>query len=108
MPELQEYMQNWTMAMLASPFRPDFSAEYGDLMFVNAEIELKTFSPEIISDLQQENDLTRKYEDLLASAQIPFEDGVYTLSQMTPFKTDADDARRLAAWQAEGKWYKDN
>jgi len=108
LPELQEYTQAWTMAMLASPFRPDFAAEYGDLMFVNAEIELKTFSPEIIPELQQENDLAQEYEKLLASAQVPFEGGVYTLSQMTPFKTDPDDARRLAAWKAEGQWYKDN
>ncbi len=108
MPQLQEYMQAWTAAMLASPFRKDFEAEYGDLMFINAEIQLKTFSPEIIPQLQQENDLTTEYEKLLASAQIPFEGKTYTLSQLTPFKTDADDARRLAAWKAEGQWYKDN
>ena len=107
-PVLQEYIQAWTMAMLNSPYRADFAKEYGDLMFVNAEMELKTFSPEIIPELQRENDLTQEYEKLLASAQIPFEGGVYTLSQMTPFKTDADDARRLAAWKAEGQWYKDN
>lgn len=108
MPELNEYFQNWTLAMLQSPFRADFAAEYGDLMFINAEIELKTFSPEIIPELQQENDLTQEYEKLLASAQIPFEGGIYTLSQLTPFKNDADDTRRLAAWKAEGQWYKDN
>ncbi len=107
-PELQEYEQAWTMAMLESPFRKEFEAEYGDLMFVNAEMQLKTFSPEIIPDLQKENDLTQEYEKLLASAQIPFEGKTYTLSQLTPFKTDADDARRLAAWKAEGAWYKEN
>ena len=107
-PELQEYEQAWTMAMLNSPYRADFSREYGDLMFVNAELYLKTFSPEIIPMLQQENDLTQEYEKLLASAQIPFEGKVYTLSQLTPFKNDPDDERRLAAWQAEGQWYKDN
>ena len=107
-PELEEYNQNWTAAMLASPFRAEFAAEYGELMFVNAEIALKTFSPEIIPELQQENELAQGYEKLLASAQIPFEDGVYTLSQLTPFKSDSDDARRLAAWKAEGQWYKDN
>ena len=107
-PQLQEYMQAWTAAMLASPFRKDFEAEYGDLLFVNAEIQLKTFSPEIIPQLQQENDLTTEYEKLLASAQIPFEGKTYTLSQLTPFKTDADDERRLAAWKAEGQWYKDH
>ena len=108
LPELQEYEQAWTQAMLDSPYRTDFSAEYGDLMFVNAEIALKTFSPEIIPQLQQENELTQEYEKLLASAQIPFEGKVYTLSQLTPFKNDPDDGRRLAAWKAEGQWYKDN
>ena len=107
-PQLEEDLQQWTMAMLTSPFRKDFTAEYGDLMFVNAEIQLKTFSPEIMDDIQQENDLTQEYEKLLASAQIPFEGKNHTISQMSPFKTDSDDTRRLAAWKAEGQWYKDN
>ena len=106
-PELQEYMQAFTAAMLESPYRADFAAEYGDLMFVNAEIELKTFSPEIIPELQQENELTQEYDKLIASAEIPFEGGVYTLSQLTPFKRDPDDERRLAAWKAEGQWFKE-
>ena len=108
LPELRVYFQGWTMALLASPYRADFEREYGDIMFINAELELKSFSPEIISELQAENELNTEYEKLLASAKIPFEDGVYTISQMTPFKTDADDSRRLAAWKAEGQWYKDN
>ena len=107
-PEVQEYEQAWTMAMLKSPFRAEFAKEFCEVMFTNAEIELKTFSPEIIPELQKENDLTQEYEKLLASAQIPFEGGIYTLSQLTPFKSDPDDQRRLAAWQAEGRWYKEN
>ncbi len=107
-PKLEEYRQKWTAAMLASPFRKDFADKYGDLMFVNAEIALKTFSPEIIDELQQENQLANEYEKLLASAQVAFEGKTYTLSQLTPFKSDPDDARRLAAWKAEGQWYKDN
>ena len=107
-PILQEYAQNWMAAMLASPFRPQFAEEYGELMFINGDMALKTFKPEIIPLLQAENDEADAYEKLLSSAQIPFEGSVYTLSQLTPFKTDADDARRLAAWKAEGQWYKDN
>ncbi|HIT02441.1 MAG TPA: M3 family oligoendopeptidase [Candidatus Enterenecus merdae] len=107
-PELQPYQQDWTRVMLDFPFRQDFAREYGDLMFVNAEIQLKTFAPPLIPLLQEENELTQAYEKLLASAQIPFEGGVYTLSQLTPFKNDPDDARRLAAWKAEGRWYKDH
>ncbi len=84
-PELAEYAQLWTKAMLESPYRAEFTEEYGDLMFINAEIDLKSFSPEIIPELQKENDLTQEYEKLLASAQIPFEGKNYTLSQLTPF-----------------------
>ena len=108
MPELQVYLQNWTNAMLSSPFRKDFEAEFGSLYFINGELDLKSFDEKIVPDLQEENRLTNEYEKLLASAQIPFNGGVYTLSQLTPFKTDADDALRLAAWKAEGQWYKDN
>ena len=107
-PELQEYFQQWNDAMLDGPFRADFSKEYGDLMFVNGEIRRKSFSPAIIPEMKKENDLTTEYEKLLASAQIPFEGKTYTLSQLTPFKTGADDALRLAAWKAEGKWYKEH
>ena len=107
-PELEEYAQEWTAAMLDSRFRPDFEAEFGDLMFVNAEIDLKTFSPEIIPELQEENDLTQEYEKLLASAQIPFDGKTYTISQIQPLKSCADDEKRLAAWKAEGGWYKEN
>lgn len=107
-PQIQEYSQEWTKALLASPFRKEFEEKYGSILFTNAELALKTFSPSIIPELQQENELVTAYEKLLASAQIPFEGGVYTISQMTPFKNDPDDARRLAAWKAEGQWYKDN
>ena len=107
-PELEEYEDAWKGALLESPFRKDFEAEFGDLMFVNAEIARKAFSPEIIPESQQENDLSQAYSKLIASAQIPFEGGVYTISQLSPFKNDPDDARRLAAWKAEGAWYKEH
>ena len=107
-PQIQEFNQEWTKALLDSPFKDNFAKKYGNIMFLNAEIDLKTFSPEIIPMMQEENELTTAYEKLLASAQIPFEGKIYTISQMSPFKNDKDDARRLAAWKAEGQWYKDN
>ena len=107
-PQLEEYSQQWTLALLGSAFRKDFEAEFGDLLFRNAEISLRCFKPELIPLMQEENKLTNEYETLIASAQIPFEGGVYTISQLGPFKTDPDDERRLAAWKAEGAWYKEH
>ena len=107
-PEIQEPMQAFSLALLQTPFRAEFEKEFGSIMFLNTEIALKTFSPEIIPFLQEEAQLQQDYDKLIASAKVPFEGGEYTLSQLTPFKTDPDDARRLAAWKAEGQWYKDN
>lgn len=107
-PEITEYVQKWNDALAKNQFRPEFEKEFGTLMFVKSEMAQKTFSPEIIPMLQEENELATAYEKLLASAQIPFEGNVYTLSQITPLKNDADDERRLAAWKAEGQWYKDH
>ena len=105
-PELRAYDDAWTAAMLESPFRKDFAAEYGDLMFVNAEIGRKAFSPAIVEELKQENQLVQDYQKLIAGAQIDFEGSTYTISQLSPFKNSPDDAVRLAAWKAEGGWYK--
>ncbi len=107
-PRIQECQNAWSAALLASPYRKQLGEEYGELMFLNAEIAQKAFSPEILDEMAQENDLSTQYGKLIASAQIPFEGGVYTLSQLSPFKNDPDDARRLAAWKAEGAWYKEH
>ena len=107
-PELQEYFQMWTEAMLASDYRSGLAEEFGEVVFLNAEIEMKCFDVSIIPLLQEENDLTMEYEKLLAGAQIEFRGKSYTISQIAPLKNDADDETRLAAWKAEGGWYKDN
>ena len=107
-PEIQAPSQQFSLTLLQSPFRAEFEKEFGKLMFVNAEMNLKTFSPEIIPLLQEEAKWQQDYDKLIASAKIPFEGGEYTLSQLTPFKTDPDDARRLAAWKVEGEWFKAN
>ncbi len=107
-PELQEYFDRWTRALCASPHRAQLSEEFGEVVFLNAELALKCFDTSIIPLLQEENELTTEYDKLIASAQIPFRGGVYTIAQLGPFKTDADDRLRLEAWQAEGAWYRGN
>ncbi len=107
-PEIQEPMQLFNLELIKSPFRAEFEKEFGSLMFLNTEIALKTFSPEIIPYMQEEAQLQQEYDKLIASAKVEFDGNIYTLSQMTPFKTDPDDDRRLAAWKAEGQWFEDN
>eukprot|EP00825_Cyclidium_porcatum_P010044 TRINITY_DN15145_c0_g1_i1.p1 TRINITY_DN15145_c0_g1~~TRINITY_DN15145_c0_g1_i1.p1 ORF type:complete len:385 (+),score=48.91 TRINITY_DN15145_c0_g1_i1:143-1297(+) len=75
---------------------------WGKQLFVLAEIQIRTFSPEIIEDLQLENKLRSEYTKLLASAQIMFKGQLRTIPQMRPFELSQDRAVRKKA--SETKW----
>lgn len=105
MPELEPLRKAWTDSLLASPFRKELEETFGNVPFVNAELDAKSFVPEIVEDLQRENELVSEYTKLIASAQIPFDGQVLTLSQITPYKLSTDDELRRAAWQADGVWF---
>ncbi len=107
-PEMQESSIAFIMAMLQSKFRPEFEKEFGSVMFINAELALKSFSPQIVSDMQEENVLVSDYAKLIAGAQIDFQGEKRTIAQMSPFKTSADDEVRRAAWLADGNFYVEN
>jgi len=105
LPKLQALSQAFTQALLASPFRKEMETAWGDLMFRNAEIALKTFKPELIPDMQEENRLRSEYTKLIASAQIPFDGKTLTLAQMTPYFQDPSRDVRKAAAEAYGAWF---
>jgi len=104
LPKLQPASQALTMALLESPFRKDFEAAWGTLMFDNAEMRLKTFKPEIVEDLQEENKLASEYDKLIASAQIEFDGKTLTLSQFGPYFENPDREVRKAAMLASANW----
>lgn len=104
-PLFAELSQSFTKLLVTSKFRPQLEEKYGSLLFKNAEIELKSFSPEIIPETQECNKLETAYQKLLASAQIDFDGEKRTISQMHPYKESADDKLRRSAWCAEGSFY---
>ncbi|MCL1807150.1 MAG: M3 family oligoendopeptidase [Oscillospiraceae bacterium] len=104
-PEIQELSQEFGKALVASPHRADMEKEFGTLMFKNVEMDLKTFSPEIIPDLQEENKLCTEYDKLIASAQVEFRGKTYTLAQMGPFHEDPNRATRKEARAAATEWF---
>ena len=105
LPKLQPLKKKWTQTLLDSPFRREFGEKYGEVIFINAEMANKTFTPEMVADLQKESELVSRYTKLIASAQIDFRGQTLTLSQITPYKLSTDDALRRDAWRAEGAWY---
>lgn len=104
-PMFIEIEQSFTKKLVSSPFRSKLEEKYGSLLFLNAEISLKSFSPEIIPELQETNKLETEYQKLLASAQIDFMGEKRNIPEMHPFKQSPDDETRRAAWRAEGEFY---
>ncbi len=107
-PDFTQYNQTVAEVIAKSEFRSELEKKFGSVMFVNTEIFLKSFSPEIVPDMQEDNKLSTEYEKLIASAQIEFDGKVLTLSQLTPYKQSPDDNIRRAAWKAESGFYKEH
>ncbi len=89
-------------SLLHSSFRAELEKVHGMQLFVLAELALKTFKPEILKDLQEENTLSSEYTKLKAKARIEFDGTPYNLSSFTPVEQSDDrDVRRRAA---AAKW----
>ena len=103
MPPLMEKLNNLYKAMLESPFRPQLEQRFGRVAFLNAEIALKTISPEILSMLEEESLLEIEYQKLQGSLTVEFRGETYPMTKMGRFKTSPDRATRREAFEAEGK-----
>lgn len=104
-PLVSEKNQDFSRALYESKFRPQLEQELGELIFVNIGLELKSFSPEIIPLMQEENRLCTEYQKLYASARIEFMGKTVTIAQLGPYKQDVDRAVRKAALEAEGSFF---
>lgn len=103
-PHYQQLVHRFYGLLVTSPFRDELEQHLGRQLFLLAEMTLKTFSPQIIEELQRENELSTRYTNLIASAEIEFNGGRYNLSGMTPFKMDTDRAVRKAAHERSDGW----
>ncbi|TLS37944.1 M3 family oligoendopeptidase [Pseudalkalibacillus caeni] len=93
-------VSNYYNELVKSPFRNELEEKWGKQLFAIAESTVKTFSPEIIEDLQKENKLSSEYTKLIASAKIPFEGEERTLTQMVPFMQSTERETRKNASEA--------
>ncbi|WP_334077586.1 M3 family oligoendopeptidase [Paenibacillus sanfengchensis] len=107
-PVVQEYITDYYRALVTSKFRENLEKKWGHQLFRLAELSLKTFSPEVIEDLQQENKLTTEYAKLIASAKIPFEGEERTLPQLIPFQQSTDREMRKRATEASSGFMAEN
>ena len=107
-PQLEEYRQRMNHAMLASRFRGELEERYGSLLFKNFEIETRTFKPEMVELMQQENKLQSEYQKLYASAVVEFRGEKLPLPKLGPYKQSPDRETRREAYETEGRFFDEN
>lgn len=107
-PIYQGLITKYYHSLAHSKFRAELEAKWGKQLFQIAELSLKTFSPEIIEDLQLENKLASEYTKLIASAKIKFEGEERNLSQLSPFQLSTDRATRKRASDAKYAFFAEN
>lgn len=107
-PMMQKVSTTFYKHLVASKYRDELERKWGKHLFNLAELELKTFSPEVIEDLQTENKLSSEYTKLVASAKIHFEGEERTLAQLYPFTISKDRATRKAASELYYGFFADN
>ncbi len=104
LPRFQEISTEAARIILESDFRDDVAKEFGEHLLEKYEVSLKTFKPEIVDDLVEENRLSTEYQKLMASAEIDFEGEVRNLSGLTPFMQSPDRDMRKRASEAAWNW----
>ncbi|MBO5048271.1 MAG: M3 family oligoendopeptidase [Clostridia bacterium] len=104
-PALQEKIQQILEKMLTSPFRAELEEKLGELFFRNLEIAARTFSPEIMTLMQEENALVSEYQALYASMTVEFDGKVLPITKLGPYKQSTDREIRRAAFEADGKCF---
>ena len=105
LPLLEEANQRINGAMLSSRFRPELEERYGKLLFTNLEIQFRSFKPEMVELMQQENKLQSEYQKLYASGMAEFNGEMLPLPKLEAYKQSPDREVRRAAYEKEGEFF---
>lgn len=104
-PALEEGSQKIRLALLASPYRKALEEHFGSLVFKNLEISVRTFSPENIPLMQEENKLVSEYQKLYASATVEWEGETLPLPMLAKYKLSPNRDVRYRAFCKEGEFF---
>lgn len=104
-PSLIGYEKAWNQALLASPFRAQFSEEFGDRVFVLLENQIRTKDPAISAELVEESLLVDEYSKAVAKCNVEFMGKNCNFYGLLAHMESTDRAERKAAFQQWAKLY---
>lgn len=89
-PLYTELNSDFYNAITSSKFKENIINDFSEQFYKICEYSLKSFSPEIIPQLQEENKLMSRYTKLLASAKINFNEEELNLSGLYKYMLSQD------------------
>jgi len=107
-PTMEGITTDYYKALVESDFRSDLEKELGSQLFSIAELTVKTFSPQVLDKLVQENKLRTEYSKLLSSAQVVFNGKKMTLPQLRAFEMSKDREIRKKAAETRYEFFSAN
>ncbi len=99
---LQEYYIEFMNGMLNSEFKEELKKIIGDIPFINAELQAKAFSSEIVELVKEEKKLTHEYQGIYAKLTADFDGKKLPIPMLGPYKESTDRETRKKAFIAEG------
>ncbi len=108
LPLIQDVKIKLYKTIMNSVFAQQLKNDVPKTYFMLVEDSVKSFSPAIIQDMQEENRLASEYQKCIASAQIEFDGNTYTLASLAAKMEDKDRSVRKRAMQAYWQWMEDN
>jgi len=99
-PTFESLETEFRRAITSSEHRKKLEERFGLQLFRISDLAVRFFSPAIIEDLRQNNELITEYNRLVASARIPFDGQELTLSQLGKYLSVPERAVRKAAHEA--------
>jgi len=107
-PIFQGLTVEYYKALINSKFKEELKKKIYPQYFTMAEMEIKSFSDEVISDLQEENKLQSEYDKLISSAKISFDGKTLNLSQMQPYMQSSSRETRKEAFEKYSNFFEEN
>ena len=104
-PAAEELGNKFYAAVLQSRFRQELEAHAGKQFFVIADLALRTFKPEILGLMEEENKLRSEYVKLRAQAKLEFRGETYNLSTIYPQEIAPDRGTRREATAVKWRFF---
>ena len=107
-PEAMPYMQGFNLALLNSPFKAEIDKEFGAQFLKSVKLGADSFCEKNIPLMQEENELTNRYQKLTAACKIEFDGQEHNLYGILKYFSAPDREIRKAAAKKYAEFFEKN